>query len=147
MTKYEVWFCSCGRIHIMPWGYYDWIEEDWMHRSIIQVCQHCGKAQRINLDANCDSGYDICKSTVRNVELSEEELQNTRILFNTGINVPVISGGYASYCTNGIWFDEHDNKTEVDTEMLIKGIRDEEILRSIAGYVSGINWKGTAYEV
>lgn len=62
-TKYDCWFCHCGRIHIMPYSEYDWLQEDYTKRMIVRVCTNCG-ATRITYLDEYDDGYSICGSDV-----------------------------------------------------------------------------------
>ena len=147
-TKYNCRFCSCGRIHIMPAEYMSWLSEDPEKRSIIHVCQNCGATVKIFLDEYMD-GYAVNCVDYSNVDLSSEELANTKLLMNEGIKVPVKDGLYAT-CHNSVtWWDEENGKGgpySVDTERLIKEVNDEDILNSISKYVVGIDWTGTPYE-
>lgn len=145
MKRYDVIFCSCGTIQTMPTEYYDWLEEDYKNRFILRVCQRCGKVVKVWL-SEYEDGFAINATSVENFELTDEAKGNFRILFNKGIQVPLKNGEYADYHTAGVWFSEQ-GKSEVDTDRLIKEVKDPDILRSIAGYVSGINWKGTSYEL
>ena len=47
MHKYDVWFCHCGRIHVMPNEYYEWLQEDYKNRFILRICQNCGNSWKI----------------------------------------------------------------------------------------------------
>ena len=148
--KYEVSFCSCGHIHIMPSEYLDWIQEDYKHRSIIQICRNCGSSYKTFLDEYFEGGFVICGCDVEDTEILNDP--NTRIILQKGIQVPIVEGYCADYYINGIWMcDGH--RVVVDTDRLIRDVQrdygDEAdyILKAISGYVSGINWKGTKYEI
>ena len=41
-SKYDVWFCSCGRIHFHPMDDLDWMSEDCKNRRVLEICRHCG---------------------------------------------------------------------------------------------------------
>ena len=145
MKRYDVIFCSCGTIQIMPTEYYNWLEEDYKNRFILRVCQRCGKVVKVWL-SEYEDGFAINATSVENFELTDEAKGNFRVIFNKGIQVPLKNGEYADYHVADVWFSEQ-GKGEVDTDRLIKEVNDPDILRSIAGYVSGINWKGTSYEL
>ena len=161
MSKYEVWFCDCGRIHLMDNKYLDWMQEDSKNRSVIRVCRNCGNVQEMFLDENICGGYDICATD--NIPEEFDSSPDTHFIFSKGIQVPMMSGGYATYRSpTGRWYtdpvvhiygEETASKNYiVDTKSLIKEIRRdykdqaEDILKSISGYVSGIDWTGTEYE-
>lgn len=140
--KYDVWFCHCGTIQLMPSEYYDWLAEDSANRYIIRVCQHCGATQRVWLEED-EEGYSICASDVEDFEISSEDA-NCKVIFSKGIRVPMKSGEYAEYYRFGVWSDSKENG-EVDTIRLIQEVNDEETLRSISSYLSGIDWDDTPY--
>ena len=144
MQKYDVWFCHCGHIQLMPNDYYKWLEEDSENRYIIRVCQNCGRAIKIWLDKSND-GFDVCSTNIKNFVIEPTDVNNVRIIFNEGIEVPIIGGTYATYQIAGTWWDDDQNKG-VDTRRLIAEVKDPDILKSIAAYVSGIDWSGTEYE-
>lgn len=150
MSKYDVWFCECGHIHLMPIEYLDWMSENYEHRNIIRVCQNCGETKKMWLTDYDDELKINCKDFI-NFEMCDNA--NTRFLLNKGIYVPLINGDctdYATYYCNGVWFYE-SNKCKVNTIQLIKEIqykykdKADDILKSISGYVAGIDWTGTDY--
>lgn len=147
--KYDVWFCRCGTIQLMPEEYYGWLQEDYANRSIIRVCQNCGRVQRVWL-SEWEDGFAVNASDIEDVELTPAS--NCRILMYKGIRVPMKSGEYATSHFNTYWFDDNGSR-DVDAEHLIRVIRKsypdtyDDVLRSIAGYVSGINWNGTPYQL
>lgn len=153
MTKYSARFCQCGRIHLINNDLYDWMKEDFCHRSIIYVCQNCGTTFKVFLDEYMD-GYAVNYVEVENIEANYDP--NTIVFFNHGIAVPVMSGHYASaHTSSNRWVAENISGPEfsrVDTQTLIQEIRRdfkedaENVLKSISSYVSGIDWKGTEYE-
>ena len=145
MNKYDVRFCRCGTIHVMPVSYYDWMESDYKNRSVYRVCQHCGKTIRTWL-SEYDDGFCINSFEENDFELSKEDKDDFKVIFSTGIRVPLKSGNYATYQSSGVWFDD-DQKSDVDTKRLIREVKDEEILKSISGYVTGIDWSDTPYEI
>ena len=40
--KYDCLFCHCGRIHIMDYDEFKWLEEDYVRRKIVRICRNCG---------------------------------------------------------------------------------------------------------
>ena len=46
-----------------------------------------------------------------------------------------------------VWEARDFSRVRFHTQQLIKEVNDEEILHSIAGYVSGIDWSGTPYDI
>lgn len=144
MQKYDVWFCRCGTIQLMPNEYYDWLQEDYRNRYIIRVCQNCGATRKIWLE-EYEDGFCICGTDANDFELTPDEIKNCRIIFNQGIRVPIEGGTYADYHVSNMWLDNEGHKN-VDTKRLIHIVKDEETLRSIAAYVSGIDWTGTPYD-
>lgn len=158
--KYDVWFCSCGHIHVMPMSHLDWMAEDPKNRFVVRVCQSCGATYKMWLDQHSE-GFDICGRDIRDVEIQSKYC---KFILNTGICVPMESGLYASYHTSaGIWLDDEYNYNDpcedekkahstVNTDRLIKEVEREfkenaeDVLKSISAYVSGIDWKGTPYE-
>lgn len=148
--KYNVWFCSCGRIHVMPMEYLDWIQEDYKNRSVIQVCSHCGATYRTFMDTYED-GYTVCGDSPEDIEIFNDP--NVRVLIKKGISVPLVRAYDADYHHSHFWWSE-GQKHEVDTERFIHEVFNnykyskeeaDEVLKSISGFYSGINWKGTKY--
>lgn len=158
--KYDVWFCSCGHIHLMPYDYFDWMEGDVRNRHVYRVCQSCGAVYEQYLD-NYEDGYAICGASPKGFEI--EPKSDVRVMMSPGIPVPMKSGQLASYHTpSNIWLDDGYNDAHVeetrklhstvDTENLIRIVEKDfaeyadDVLKSISAYVSGIDWKGTPYE-
>lgn len=156
MAKYDVWFCSCGRIHLMNNDKYDWLADDFENRTIIRVCQNCGLTRKTWLDEESyfDGELDKPSFIICGTDLKEKEFigdGNTQFIFSSGIPVPLESGAMATYCGRaGDWFDDA-GKCKVWTERLINNVKHQykddakDVLDSISGYVSGIDWSGTPY--
>ena len=161
MKRYDCWFCGCGRIHIMDNELYDWMAEDHERNHVVRVCNNCGAARRIFLTSNCE-GWDVNGCDVQNTEIDCTK-NHYRFIFSRGIRVPMKEGNDAtSHCGN-LFIDwdyvtktypnhsiyelekKHPAVITVDTEQLIRNVRDNEIVRSISGYASGIDWSGTEY--
>lgn len=147
---YDVWFCHCGRIQLMEYEQFNWLREDFANRFIIRICQHCGTAQRVWL-SEYDDGFAVNSTSLEDIILNPADLMNCRIIMDKGIQVPVITDNadlfpWADAHISTSWW--HNNQTAtVDTARLIRDVKDEDKLRSIAGYVSGIDWSGTPYEI
>lgn len=144
MHKYDVWFCHCGRIHVMPNEYYEWLQEDYKNRFILRICQNCGNILKIWLD-EYDDGYSINSTSISNIEFSENELKNCKIITNYGIRVPMKDSFYAVHFMSGTFLSEF-GFTTVDTKKLINEVKDKDILASIAAYAVNINWDNTEYK-
>lgn len=148
MKEYDVKFCSCGTIHLMPMEYYDWLQEDYTSRYVLRICQRCGSVIKVWLDEGFESNSFNINSTSINEdsEITPEDLQNCRVLLSRGHRVPLVNGNHATYHVDQSWFDGFYRR-DVDTKRLIREVKDPEKLRSIAGYASGIDWSGTDYSL
>lgn len=161
--RYDCWFCNCGRIQPMDWGFFDWMAENPDTRRLIRVCQNCGATRMQWLD-EYDGGQAICGTDLSDKIIDTTDDNEYQIIFDHGIRVPLKCGVDAeAYLANTyINFDylrEHVGTTwvaeaekiepgccTVDAERLIRDVKDEDLIKSIAGYVSGIDWTGTKYE-
>lgn len=162
MKKYDCWFCDCGRIQVMPDDYYDWMAEDYQHRRVIRICQNCGATRIVWLDTYME-GFAVNSTDFRNEEIQTNGEIEYRIIMNDGIKVPMMNGGYADThygCTYINWSylekdlgttylpaakEDDPNCTKVDVQRLIRE-NDPEVIKSISGYLVGIDWTGTPYE-
>lgn len=163
MKKYDCWFCECGRIQIMPDEYFDWLAEDCLHRAVIRVCQHCGATRLVWLEDWGDQGFAVNSTDFINEEISTKDDTEYRIIFNKGIEVPMMSGGYADSYQGDTYINweylekelgttylpdaqtKDPNCTKVNVQRLIKE-NDPDIVKAISSYVTGIDWSGTEYE-
>lgn len=147
--KYNVRFCKCGHIHLINDSWFDWMREDYKNNAVIFVCQSCGATHKIFLDT-CEDGFSVNVVEMKNFQMNGGT--NTKFIFSEGIGVPLEVGEYASFYANHRWY-YGSGSSPVDTERLIRDVQREykdeadEILKSISCYVSGIDWKGTKYEV
>ena len=164
---YDCWFCSCGRIQYMDYEMYDWLQENPTKRYIIRVCTHCGASLQVWLSDNFDIGYDINARSVdfNGVRTIIDTTQGIeyKLIFDRGIKVPMISGGYADCHIGSSYANTEDMKEKfgstyfpdalkkdpnfctVDVKRLIKEVDDEDLIESISGYIVGIDWAGTGY--
>jgi len=164
--NYDVRFCQCGRIHVMPYSEMTWMAKDCQNRSVTRVCANCGAAYTTFL-SECEDGFDVnCISLKTGVT----EFNNQhRIHYSKGITVCMKSGEEADTYQNGFFVNSkewsyetseknlsyadkqrHDFVT-VDTERLIREVEREykekadDILKAISGYAVKIHWEGTKY--
>ena len=170
MKHYEVWFCGCGRIHIMPHSEFDWMKEDYKNRSIIRICGNCGAAFKTFLTESFEEGFDVNSVDLRDDKVNE--VKNSKLYYSKGIKVYMKSGkeadteqsGYFANCEewthmNGSGYQpieaaekERKDWATVDTKRLIDDVKRhykedaDDILNSISGYSVKIHWKDTAYE-
>ena len=167
--KYDCWFCECGRIQILDSEMFNWLEEKYEKRYIVQVCTHCGKTRQMWLTEYLDEGFAINSFSV-NPNGSRTEIDTSkddneyRFIFDNGIMVPMMHGKYADLHLGNTYVDAEYIIKELDTtsidealkkdplcctvntERLIREVKDPDILKSISGYMVGISWKGTEYE-
>lgn len=146
--KYDVQFCSCGRIHCIPYEMLDWLSEDYAKRSIIHVCLNCGASTEIGLTEYMD-GFALCKNDIDNKVITCDNETQKKLIFDYGIEVPT-DKGYATGYFGHQWSVEEDGPIElakVNPKRLIREVNDEDKLRSISGYLADIDWTGTPYEL
>ncbi len=174
--KYDVWFCTCGRIHFFPMEDYEWMMGDPEHRSSVQVCRNCGAIKENSL-ADCGDGYSVNHIGFKRqtyINFMESSEYQRRFYMHTGIMVPLKEGGYAdTYTMHNLshsymnykyiqenchsddcqqYIKDHPEVITVNTPKLICEVTKnypeiaDDLLGSIAGYYSGINWTGTTYQ-
>ena len=152
------------------------MSEDCENRTVLEICRHCGHIYEQYLTKSIDGdgdkpAFDVNGDNYFNDEnVLIMENPNYRIYIRKGIKVPMKKGGYADYhFSNGYCNSEQiqnafghtylprvkeqdPDYVTVDADRLIKEVqRDypeeaDDLLKSISGYVVGINWKGTSYE-
>lgn len=176
-SKYDIWFCNCGRIHFYPRSDWDWMTEDHEHRRSIQVCRNCGALYEHFLTENGwtnedgNPSFDLNGYSYHNedrIVIDEEDQIQRRWYIDKGIKVPLKEGGYADGYWSNIYFNaeymnqkgypsdisencQHKDCITVDTNKLIKKVKQDypeifdDLLYSISGYISGIDWDGTPY--
>ena len=167
--NYEVRFCNCGRIHVMPKDELDWLSEDWQNRSIIRICANCGATDIMFLSEYME-GYAVnCNSF--NDGLNKLFSKETKVYYTRGIKVHMMSGTEADSEQSGYFVNCQEWKkimgngyeslpeaekagkkwATVDTKRLIRDIewefkeKADDILNSISGYAVKIHWEGTKY--
>lgn len=158
--RYDVWFCTCGHIHFMPFDVLDWIQYDYRNREAIQVCRSCGAVRKTTLDTYEECFY-ICRDIERDSKITENIERCVRLFVDNGVSVylknfdgsTVPALGKLGDKWFGIDFKGNRGYNPVDTLRLIQDIKHNygedanDILKSISGYVSGIDWSGTEYEI
>lgn len=157
--KYDAWFCSCGRINLMEDSEYDWLQDN-TNRVIFRICKNCGSVYRVWLDPSSYGGYDLCGSSIPGGDciLDASQRNDFKVILHDGIRVPMKSGRYADYKSrasigggsdfmDSVGMDNGENGCVlVDTDRLIREVNDREKLKSISGYLVGIDWSGTEYD-
>lgn len=174
--KYDVWFCNCGRIHFFPTEDYEWMMGDPEHRSSVQVCRNCGAIKEHSLaDCGDEYSINHTGFERQNyINFMESSEYQRRFYMHTGIMVPLKEGGYAdaytTYSLSHIYMNykyiqenyhiddyqqhikDHPELFTVDTPKLIREVTKkyqevaDDLLISISGYNSGIDWSGTKYQ-
>lgn len=160
MSKYDVKFCSCGRVHF--------IDNEKVSKAItnskevLVICNNCGNSFVIGADKQYDDTLDedcymMYSRSLRDTELND--LTNIySIVFTAGEQVRMMTGGEARYHGNGFidWYtkkpdDVSENEWDkvrktVNTQHTINWIRNDEKLKEMSHYLVGIDWSGTKYE-
>ena len=157
--KYEVYFCSCGRVHFVDSEKLnDAIVNE---KEILVVCNNCGNSFIEGADKeeyNGEEGYMMYSRSMRDTEINDTSKIDS-IVFTSGEHVRMMTGGEATYHGNDIFIDYNTVKpshiTTVEWEVLrktvnvqhtINWIRDDNKLDQMSNYLTGINWKDTKYE-
>ena len=124
MKKYEVTFCSCGSIHFIPWEAIEVaIEKD---EEVVLICGHCGAACRIGADDYFDDGKAMYKLAMPNsVGITTTMFTNnaphknfSRIIYDVGVKVPMMTGGYAKFHSGDVWYDTDNPLTDYKLQEL-----------------------------
>jgi hypothetical protein len=158
--KYDVKFCSCGRVHF--------IDEEKVHKAIendkqvLIICNNCGKSFVIGADKTKDENngivYMMYSFDKRDTEITDFSKIDS-IIFTSGEHIRMKTGGEATYYCNGTFIDWetekpnnitiekwHELQKTVHIEHTINWIKDDNKLQELSNYVTDINWKGTKYE-
>ena len=150
----------------MDYDLFDWMEEDYINNQVVRVCSHCGASHKMFLTPdNFDEGWYVNGSDVRDTVIDCAN-NNYKFIFSSGIIVPMKEGNNATAHQAGKFMDwdyiektypgfsvyslekDHPEVFQVDTEYFIRSLSDrKDVLKSISGYVSGIDWSGTEYEI
>jgi len=155
-TRYDIIFCTCGKIHAINYEHFDWMIEDSENRSLINVDTNCGITIEYFLNEHIEDdgtkGYDLCSKAITD-ETKIIDGVTTRVILSKGFRIPLMSGGYAdclmgnkfvnsSYIENELhttWLPDAEKKdpncTQIDFKKLIKEIDNKDILKSMTGYI------------
>jgi len=158
--KYDVKFCSCGRVHFIPTDKINnAIEND---KEILVVYNNCGNSHIIGADREQDYEGKECFMMYsfgkRDTEINDTSKIDS-IVFSLGEQVRMMSGGEATYYGHSGFIDWNTKKpsniteeewaklrSTVHVKHTINWIRDDNKLDQMSNYLTGINWKGTKYE-
>ena len=157
--KYEVYFCSCGRVHF--------VDSEKLGNAIVNekeilvICNNCGNSFVEGADKeeyDGEEGYMMYSRSIRDTEINDTSKIDS-IVFTPGEKVFMMTGREATYYGNSTFIDwetkKLDNVTDeewkkireiVDVERTINLIRDDNKLSNMSNYVTGIDWKGTKFE-
>ena len=119
MSKYDVRFCGCGRIHLIDREKENKVLED--NKNLLLICGGCGAATLIgaNIESDFDDSDKTCYMmydreltyektktiTPADFESTEKEKGIGEILYSKGIRVPMKSGNYATSYHDGRFAD------------------------------------------
>ncbi len=146
MSKYNVKFCSCGRIHMVPYEKLEPILEK--DKNLLLICAGCGAAMLVGADIEsniysenddnsmCYNMYTYDYNMNKDKYITLEDFNGTKefkgieeIFYSHGIKVPMLTGNYSNCYNDGYFYDT----TNVDTEEIEHkiSITKEEILKII----------------
>lgn len=156
MTKYDVRFCKCGRVHFIENEKLEKVCSE-NEKEILFICNHCGASSIIGLEDYMD-GKAWYSYSVTNTEISDVSRIGL-IIASRGEMIIMQTGSFATYLSGGLFIDsdtpkpdeittnEWENKRKiVDTQRTINQIRDIEKVEALSHYGVHIDWKGTLYE-
>lgn len=158
--KYNVKFCSCGRVHFIDEEKISKaIEND---KEVLVVCNNCGNSFVIGANKTYDEYMDeevyMMYSYYMRDKTIEDITKIDSIVFTSGEQIKMQTGGEATYHGN-CFIDWKTKKSEdisneewekmrktVNIQHTINWIKDDEKLKEMSNYLVGIDWKGTKYE-
>ena len=157
--KYEVYFCSCGRVHFVDSEKLnDAIVNE---KEILVVCNNCGNSFVEGADKqeyDGEEGYMMYSYSKRDTEINDTSKIDS-IVFTLGEHIRMMTGGEATYYGSGTFIDwetkKPNNVTDeewevtrktVNVQHTINWIKDDNKLNHMSNYVTDINWKGTKFE-
>jgi len=160
MEKYDVRFCSCGRVHFINQEKVNQAIEN--EKQVLVICNNCGNSFVIGADKSYDEYldqeiYNMYSFGMRDTEVNDLSKIDS-IVFTAGEQIRMMTGGAATY--QGDCFIDWETKKPdnisigewgkmqktVNTQHTINWIKDEDKLEQMSNYVVGIDWKGTKYE-
>jgi len=157
--KYEVYFCSCGRVHFVDSEKLNKAIES--EKEILVICNNCGNSFVEGADKeeyDDEEGYMMYLRSMRDTEINDISKIDS-IVFTSGKQVRMMTGGEATFYGNSTFIDwetkKPDNVTTEEWEVTrktvhvqhtINWIRDDNKLNHMSNYVTDIDWKGTKFE-
>ena len=187
--KHSVEICKCGRIHMIDDNKLNKVLRN--NKNLLIVCGGCGKATLIGADVHPDRNdpdnrdkdsymmysFDFSPNGDKSVMASDfESTENHKgieeILYSHGIEVPMLSGRYATDYESGVGFSDRwypdfwkIQRSNITVEEIMDFIDEythdrttvsmdrficetpEDILEELSYYrIEGFNWKGTKWE-
>ncbi len=156
MKKYDVRFCSCGRVHFIENKTLEKICDE-QDQEILFICGRCGATSRIGLDDYMDgkAWYSI---TLNDAKIDDGLSRIGLIIHSRGEQIRMETGGEATY-HGDIFIDWETQKPEgvdvvewekkrrtVNTQHTINWIRNDDKLDALSCYAVKIDWTGTKFE-
>jgi len=160
MKKYDVRFCSCGRVHFIDQEKIEKAIEN--EKEVLVVCNHCGSSYVIGANKQWDEDgeeYHMMYSrSMQDTEIDDISKIDS-IVFTSGEQIRMMTGGEATDHGSYGFVDWDTEKPKnisseewekmrytVHTQYTINWIKDDNKLEQMSHYVVGIDWKGTKYE-
>lgn len=155
MSKYDVRFCDCGRVHFLDSK--QLIEVcDTQDKMVLHVCNNCGKTTLIWLEDYMD-GKCWCSRDVKDEDINASKVGwivtsvGSIIWMETGNEATALnSNGFIDWDTktpSGITEEEFMIKRKtVNMQHTINYIRNEEKLDAMSCfYIKNLDWSGSKY--
>ncbi len=149
MSKYNVNFCRCGRVHFIEWEKINKVCSD-KTKSLLHICNNCGHVLDIWF-TDYEDGYAINSKSVLNEELEVKNIglvvtsTGTKIYMKTGNEATMLEGGtFIDWGTSDRGCKEED-RYEVDIHKTLRYLDDEIKAKELSGYGVNIDWSGTKY--
>lgn len=158
--KYEVYFCSCGRVHFINTEKLNKAIEN--EKQLLVVCNNCGNSfvEGANKEQDYEGKecYMMYSFNMKDTEINDMSKIDS-IVFTLGEHIRMMTGGEATYYGSGTFIDwetkKPNNVTDeewevtrktVNVQHTINWIKDDNKLNHMSNYVTDINWKGTKFE-
>ena len=158
--KYDVKFCSCGRVHFINQEKITKAIEN--EKEVLVICNNCGISFIIGASKEQDYDGEECYMMYsydkRNTEINDM-IKIDSIVFTAGKQIRMMTGGEATFYGNNTFIDCVTDKPEsvtldewkemrrtVNVQHTINWIRDDNKLEQMSHYYTNIDWKGTKYE-
>jgi len=160
MKKYDVRFCSCGRVHFIDQEKINSAIKN--EKEVLVVCNHCGSSYVVGASKECDEDGEECymmySQSMQDTEVNDM-IKIDSIVFTTGEQIRMMTGGEATDHGGYGFIDWETEKSKnisseewekmrktVNVEHTINWIKDDNKLEQMSHYLCGIDWKGTKYE-